>query len=199
MKEIDLIPRDIHFLIDWNYRRISVYALIFVSLAVSLIWRVQISSKKSYERMLQKKQAEIGNIESKQKEVNELIEKLKSISKDRAELSKVADLVREYTMARVSWSEFLADLSRVSFSSLWLNRISVEEATKKNRDNEDIRIKRIVMKGRCERLDDLSKLLSFLEEDPLLENVVLYQNEKGRIAERDFYNFFIKGEVSGDR
>ena len=49
--------------------------------------------------------------------------------------------------------------------------------------------------GRCGDLKELVKLVGFLESHPVLENVVLYQNEKGVLGEEDIYSFLIVGEV----
>jgi len=199
MRDIDLIPRDIHFLMKWNRRRMAAYMFLVAILGVSIVWRIELRAQRKYEETLKGKQAEMAVIESRQKEVNELLKRLKVISDRKGELSNVANIVREYSEGKINWCDFIGQLSEKRFSDLWLNRISLEEGTRKNEDNDDVRIKRIVMGGRCGRLDDLSELLGFLEKHPLLKNVVLYRNEKGVIADRKLYNFVIKGEVTYER
>jgi len=199
MREIDLIPSDIRFLMKWTLRRVAVYMLLVAVLAISIVWRFQLQELKNWERKLRERRNEVASIESKRMEVTELIGKLKEISREKTKFMSTAELIREYSENRINWSDFLAQLSGERFSDLWLNSISLEEGIRKNTQGEDEKVLRLILGGRCFRLDELSRLLESLEKNPLIENVILRQNDRGVVSGKELYTFSIRGEISDEK
>jgi len=195
MKRIDLIPADVHFLITWNYRRIVLIALLPLVLGVSVLWRIQVTKLSELRVQLSRKSEKIERIESMQKEASELLNKLKLISEEKENISRTASLLSEYLDSNAGWNGFFADLFGRRYPQLWLNKISVKEIKKRDGSGNDHIARRMEIGGRCADLRELVKLVGFLESHPMLDNVVLYQNERGILGGKDFYSFLIVGEV----
>jgi len=195
MSKMDLIPGDIHFLITWNYRRIVLIALLPLILGVSILWRIQVSKMSELKIELTIKAEEIEKIESMQKEASELLNKLKLISEEKENISRTALLLSEYLDSTAGWYGFFADLFSRRYFQLWLNKISLQEIKKRDSSGNEHIARQVKIGGRCADLRELVKLVGFLESHPMLENVVLYQNERGILGGKDFYSFLIVGEV----
>jgi hypothetical protein len=195
MDDINLVPKDIQFVIDWSYNRIM--ATVAVPLFVSIVgvWFFQLSAVARLEDTVKREAKVLVELRGKRSEIATMIDGVKEISGNKAALSDMVGIMRNYYKERIVWSSIIEDLSLVEMRRLWLTGFEVKEEVKWDYNKGKRLVKQLSIRGVSLDNDSIAKLLSFVENHPLFNNVVLYQNERGEVGEREAYFFTVACEV----
>ena len=195
MKEINLIPKDIRFVIRWSYRRVVLVTAIPFILSMLFTWAFQLHAVSIYSNQMKRDEEVLHELTAMRMEMVELIKDVEKISLQKQVLSNMADIMRSYLKDRIIWSDVIGDICNKYFPGLWMHKLRVKEVVKKDSKNRERRIKKMILRGNSVNTEDIAKLLNFMESYPLFDKVVLYQGDRESLGERFGYKFIINCEV----
>ncbi len=196
MDELNLIPVDIRFVTRWTRRRIILVVAIPFLVAVAVTTAVQLRAVSVYSARLRGSDVELDRLMSKRREMTEIIKEVERISQRSGDLTRMVSIMDSYISNRILWSEVIQDLSNENLPGLCLASVQiVEDADTEESEDASFR-KKLTLSGSTVNTRSMAGLLSFMEDYPLFNNVMLYEGELEVAGGRDVYRFTITCEVA---
>ncbi|MBD3179406.1 MAG: hypothetical protein GF417_07240 [Candidatus Latescibacteria bacterium] len=188
MKEINLIPGDLLYLIRWNHRRILLTSLLGLTILIFFSWVVISGVSSHYRGVIREDMKKLSAMKQEQAESEELLGRLAAASDDSERLRKAASAVNDFSSGRVHWSDIIGELTAGDFEGMWFQQFRVSAAG----ENEG---KQIEIEGFTLDSGSISRLMAHLEESPRFDRVILREGKADNIAGTPVYGFSVECKV----
>jgi hypothetical protein len=190
MKEINLIPTDILYLIKWNFRRIFSVTILFLLSLMVLSWIAMNILSGHYHHKMEADSRKLSAIRRQQIRKEKLIDELAETAENREAVGKAASAVIEFRRTRILWSNIIGRLTMANLKGMWFRSFRV---VSRGRDDPDI----IEIKGTTLNKSSIAELLYYLESSPQFIGAILKRGTAEKISSKPVYDFSIECRMVG--
>ncbi|MBN2072237.1 MAG: PilN domain-containing protein [Candidatus Krumholzibacteriota bacterium] len=191
MGEINLMPRDLIFLLKWPIRKIVVIAVlssIAGSLGISAAYEKMIIDNK---RIISKFDTDLSDLSRRKDEMSVIINGMEKIPDRKAEIDKIARVLKEYDTERILWSGLIGEISRNCHRDLWVDVMEVSERRTKDKDSTGQKSLVLMLDGKAIDRKKIAHFLQFMESSRNFENIELMKVESASHEDKRYYRFEI--------
>jgi Tfp pilus assembly protein PilN len=188
MKEMNLIPEDILFLVRWNRKRVISTVFFCLLLAIALSWAGLEALSGYYDRKTRNDMKIYSELKQKQIENEKLLKNLSRISGESGKLKNAANAIDAFRRNRVSWADIIGEITEGDLKGMWFREFRVFKPKGKGG-------KVIAIEGVTKNSGSISNLMSYLEGSGRFSAVRLERGKAVLMEKTPVYSFTLNCEV----
>ena len=184
MKEINLIPADIHSMMRWNYRRIFGRTITWLILLIAVSWTAMEACSSHYSGVIKRDMETFAAMKQERLNTAGMLNRLDRILEGKERLSRAASAVNRFSGGRVVWSDIIGEMAAQNFNGMWFNLFKVVEVEKKH--GREIQIHGFTLDNKS-----IAGLIDYLERSPNFRNARLSESRAEVIGKKQVYSFSV--------
>ncbi|MBU8923381.1 MAG: hypothetical protein KOO63_16310 [Bacteroidales bacterium] len=194
-KQINLIPAETRFLIQWTLSRAIVPMTLALITGLVAVHLMQERTINNYAGRIMESERDLEALTGQQMAILEIIGSIEKISDRKSELEVIREIVTDHRNTSIIWSSVIADMVENAGKEMWFEKLEVYDDRRKLKDKTVSKVKMFEIEGRSFSQGSIADFVGFIEDYKLLQKVVLAGSVQEVYGERTVYRFLVIGEV----